>query len=184
MHGSAIAMHDFGIICILVHLRGSAPRTSRLSAGRSAAELKVGALVRPPGAAPGAFSMSVSFHCLVGSGRLELPKPRFLKPQSVPVPYKATIPKLVPTAGPESARVCLQNSCSPSELRRPNLQTPASLPAIENCSLPETTVCRSTKGDQYRISGPSYVLAGTAILNSIRVMQRFAACGCPPASIG
>jgi hypothetical protein len=33
-------------------------------------------------------------------------------------------------------------------------------------SLPETTVCRPTKGDQYRISGPSYVLAGTAILNS------------------
>ena len=35
---------------------------------------------------------------------------------------------------------------------------------IEKSSLPETTVCRSTKGDQYRISGPSYVLAGTAIL--------------------
>src|SRR5882724_1346176 len=35
---------------------------------------------------------------------------------------------------------------------------------LEKCSLPETTVCRSTKGDQYRISGPSYVLAGTAIL--------------------
>ena len=33
-------------------------------------------------------------------------------------------------------------------------------------SLPETTVCRPTEGDQYRISGPSYVLAGTAILNS------------------
>src|SRR4051812_38605502 len=32
-------------------------------------------------------------------------------------------------------------------------------------SLPETTVCRPTEGDQYRISGPSYVLAGTAILN-------------------
>jgi hypothetical protein len=30
---------------------------------------------------------------------------------------------------------------------------------------PETTVCRPTKGDQYRISGPPYVLAGTAILN-------------------
>ena len=37
---------------------------------------------------------------------------------------------------------------------------------IEIASLPETTVCRPTKGNQYRISGPSYVLAGTAILNS------------------
>jgi hypothetical protein len=37
---------------------------------------------------------------------------------------------------------------------------------MEIASLPETTVCRPTKGDQYRISGPSYVLAGTAILNS------------------
>src|SRR5882724_1265416 len=36
---------------------------------------------------------------------------------------------------------------------------------IEKSSLPETTVCRPTKGNQYRISGPSYVLAGTAILN-------------------
>src|SRR5882757_4254877 len=47
-----------------------------------------------------------------------------------------------------------------------NLQTAGIRPANGNTSLPETTVCRPTEGDQYRISGPSYVLAGTAILNS------------------
>jgi hypothetical protein len=41
-------------------------------------------------------------------------------------------------------------------------------------SLPETTVCRPTEGDQYRISGPSYVLAGTAILNSKNVSRHHA----------
>src|SRR5258705_9495658 len=72
---------------------------------------------------------------------------------------------MVPAAGLESARVRLQNGCSPSELcgleihKRPGLSRPK-----RKSSLPETTVCRSTKGDQYRISGPSYVLAGTAIL--------------------
>ena len=71
----------------------------------------------------------------------------------------------MPAAGLESARVRLQNGCSPSELcgleihKRPRRTRP-----IENLRCPETTVCRSTKGDQYRISGPSYVLAGTAIL--------------------
>jgi hypothetical protein len=46
-----------------------------------------------------------------------------------------------------------------------NSQTAGTNPAKKR-SLPETTVCRPTEGDQYRISGPSYVLAGTAILNS------------------
>jgi hypothetical protein len=36
----------------------------------------------------------------------------------------------------------------------------------QNLSLPETTVCRSIEGDQYRISGLPYVLAGATILNS------------------
>jgi hypothetical protein len=113
--------------------------------------------------------------------------------------------ELVPAAGLESARVRLQCGCSPSELcghgaGRPLRYECTALPLrhagneihkrpvrarpIEKSSLPETTVCRSTKGDQYRISGPSYVLAGTAILNSNHVMQTFAARGCPPASIG
>jgi hypothetical protein len=63
---------------------------------------------------------------------------------------------------------------------------PALLPAIKKFALPETTVCRSTKGDQYRISGPSYVLAGTAILkrNQSNFMQPLAARGYPQASIG
>src|SRR5882672_11796190 len=75
---------------------------------------------------------------------------------------------MVPAAGLESARVRLQNGCSGTELRgleihkRPGLSRPK-----RKSSLPETTVCRSTKGDQYRISGPSYVLAGTAILKKI-----------------
>src|SRR6185295_20230364 len=54
-------------------------------------------------------------------------------------------------------------------------------------SLPETTVCRPTEGDQYRISGPSYVLAGTAILNSktLHVITRpRSARGFPLAEIG
>ena len=54
-------------------------------------------------------------------------------------------------------------------------------------SLPETTVCRPTEGDQYRISGPSYVLAGTAILNSktLHVITRpDDARGFPPAEFG
>jgi hypothetical protein len=42
---------------------------------------------------------------------------------------------------------------------------------MEIASLPETTVCRPTEGDQYRISGPSYVLAGTAILNRNHFMS-------------
>jgi hypothetical protein len=37
-------------------------------------------------------------------------------------------------------------------------------------SLPETTVCRSTEGDQYRISGLPYVLAGATVLNSNHFM--------------
>jgi hypothetical protein len=54
-------------------------------------------------------------------------------------------------------------------------------------SLPETTVCRPTEGDQYRISGPSYVLAGTAILNSktLHVITRpHGARGFPRAEFG
>ena len=77
------------------------------------------------------------------------------------------IEMLVLTGGLESPRFGLQNRCSPSELRQPeNLQTAGRPRPMEIVSLPETTVCRPTKGDQYRISGPSYVLAGTAILNS------------------
>jgi hypothetical protein len=58
---------------------------------------------------------------------------------------------------------------------------------MEIVSLPETTVCRPTKGDQYRISGPSYVLAGTAILNSksLQMIKRPHDPGsCPPAALG
>ena len=54
-------------------------------------------------------------------------------------------------------------------------------------SLPETTVCRPTEGDQYRISGPSYVLAGTAILNSKTlhfITRPRSARGLPLAEIG
>jgi hypothetical protein len=54
-------------------------------------------------------------------------------------------------------------------------------------SLPETTVCRPTEGDQYRISGPSYVLAGTAILNSKMlhvITRRHSPRGFPRAELG
>ena len=61
--------------------------------------------------------------------------------------------------------LALQNPCTSAALRRQKKsQTAGTNPAKR--SLPETTVCRPTEGDQYRISGPSYVLAGTAILNS------------------
>ena len=51
-------------------------------------------------------------------------------------------------------------------------------------SLPETTVCRPTEGDQYRISGPSYVLAGTAILNSKNASRHHATSQRPRSSAG
>lgn len=66
-------------------------------------------------------------------------------------------------------------------IKRPGLARPKEIPRC-----PETTVCRPTKGDQYRISGPPYVLAGTAILNSKThyvITRLVAAGGDPPAPI-
>jgi hypothetical protein len=56
-------------------------------------------------------------------------------------------------------------TCTSAALRRQKKHKRPG-PTRPKRSLPETTVCRPTEGDQYRISGPSYVLAGTAILNS------------------
>lgn len=48
-----------------------------------------------------------------------------------------------------------------------NLQTAGTGPAnVENSSLSETTVYRPTEGNQYRVSGLPYVLAGATIPNS------------------
>jgi hypothetical protein len=71
---------------------------------------------------------------------------------------------MVPAERIELPTLALQKPCTTAVLRRRNSQTAGLIPAKRKSALPETTVCRSTKGDQYRISGPSYVLAGTAIL--------------------
>jgi hypothetical protein len=71
---------------------------------------------------------------------------------------------LVPAERIELPTSALQKHCPTAELRRPKFTNADVTAGNRKFSLPETTVCRSTKGDQYRISGPSYVLAGTAIL--------------------
>ena len=66
---------------------------------------------------------------------------------------------------PLALRVTKKRCSTLSYAGKRNSQT-AGTPRPKKIALPETTVCRPTEGDQYRISGPSYVLAGTAILNS------------------
>jgi hypothetical protein len=70
---------------------------------------------------------------------------------------------MVPVERIELPTIALRRRCTAAVLHRLKFTNGRDLPGQKH-SLPETTVCRSTKGDRYRISGPSYVLAGTAIL--------------------
>jgi hypothetical protein len=94
---------------------------------------------------------------------------------------------MVPPAQIKRTASSLPGTCTSAVLRRQEKFTNGRDQPGQKRSLPETTVCRPTEGDQYRISGPSYVLAGTAILNSktLHVITRpHSARGRPRAELG
>jgi hypothetical protein len=84
----------------------------------------------------------------------------------------------------ELPTLALQKPCTSAVLRRQEKFTNGRDQPGQKRSLPETTICRPTKGDQYRISGPSYVLAGTAILNSKNASRHHATSQRPRLSAG
>jgi hypothetical protein len=76
------------------------------------------------------------------SGETRTPKAAGSKPVRCASFQLSHAREMVPTGGLESPRVCLQNSCSPSELRRrENLQTAGIAPAKRNSVAAQKPPC-------------------------------------------